>query len=164
MLRESGDTVSKLALPALVSQGLVWFQMDGESVGIYPQLVIDVLRHIPPSGVPLEQQPPLARATGDGKSGFERHGVLKVKAAKSGKKRVHLTWLSKRLLERYEVGASEIEGRWRDEYGAEAVDRLRAALEATVPALGPPPEPYHYLWVNGEAGLGFVEPSLRKVP
>lgn len=164
VLRADGDTVSGLALPALVSQALTWFQMDGESVGAFPQIVIDILRRIPPDGVPLKEQPPLAGATGDGKSGFERHGVLKVKTGKDGEKRVHLTPLAERVAARYEDGASEIEGRWREEYGADVVDRLRAALEAVVPALGPPPEPYHHLWVVCQPGYGFVEPTLRKLP
>ena len=164
VLRGDGDTVSELPIPALVSQALVWFQMEGESIGVYPQLVIDVLRRIPPSGVPLESQPPLGRATGDGKSGFERHGVLKVKTDKRGQKRVHLTGLSKMLLQRYESGPEQIEGDWRDEYGRAVVDRLRAALEATAASLDPPAEPYHHLWVVGEAGYGLVEPTLEKLP
>ena len=162
--RGEGDTVSGLALPALVSQTLTWFQMDCESVGAYPQVVIDILRRIPSDGVPLHAQPPLAGTTGEGKSGFERHGVLEVKADKEGEKRVYLTALAERVADRYEDGASEIEGRWRDEYGARVVDRLRAALEATIPALGAPPDPPHHLWVVCQPGLGFVEPSLTKLP
>ena len=164
VIRAEGDTVAGLALPALVSQALTWFQIDCESVGAFPQMVIDILRRIPSKGVPLKDQPPLAGATGDGRSGFERHGVLKVKTTKSGEKRVHLTALAERVAARYEGGASEIEGRWREEYGADVVDRLRAALEAVVPALDPPPEPYHHLWVVCQPGYGFVEPTLNKLP
>ena len=164
VVRGDGDTVSGLAVPALVSQALTWFQMDCESVGAYPQVVIDILRRIPAKGVPLNEQPPLAGATGDGRSGFERHGVLKVKTDKRGEQRVHLTSLAKRLLDRYEDGASEIEGCWREEYGVDVVHRLRTALEAVVPALGPPAEPYHHLWVVCRPGVGFVEPTLRKLP
>ena len=164
VVRGEGDTVSHLPDSALLSQALTWFSIDSESVGSYPQVVIDILRRIPAAGVPLKEQPPLAGATGDGKSGFERHGVLKVKADKSGAKRVHLTPLAQRLLDAYEPGAAEIERRWREEYGAVVVDRLRSALEAVVPKLGPPSDPPHHLWVVWQGGFGFVEATQRKRP
>lgn len=164
VVREAGDTVSELPLPALVGQALTWFQIDCESVGAHPQMVINILRRIPPKGVPLAEQPRLAGATGDGRSGFERHGLLKVEAGKGGEKRVHLTPLAERVVERYEPGAAEIESRWRDEYGAERVARVRAALETVAPKLDAPSDPPHHLWVICEPGHAFVEATQRKRP
>ena len=163
MVRGEGDTVSSLALPALVSQALVNFQIDGESVGCYPQLVIDILRRVPKGGMPRADAPPLAHVDEAGKSGFVRHGVLKLEGPR-GAKRVELTPLSERALDRYEPGAAEAEARWRDEYGAERVDRMRAALEAVAASLDPPSDPPHHLWVVWEPGVAFVEATQRKRP
>ncbi len=85
VLRSDEDTVSDLELPALVSQVLMWMQIDCESVGAYPQVVSDVIDRIPPEGVALRDQPALAGVTGDGRSGFERHGVLEV-TTKAGRR------------------------------------------------------------------------------
>jgi len=164
VVRAEGDTVSHLPDSALLSQALTWFQIDGQSAGCYPQIVIDVLRRIPKSGVPMKEQPPLAGCTGDGRSGFERHGVLQVKPDRTGGPRVHLTALAQRVLNAYEPGAAEVERRWREEYGAEVLDRLRAALEAVATKLGPSADPPHHLWVVWQGGFGFVEATQRKRP
>ena len=164
VVREEGDTVSRLALPALVSQALANFQIDGESAGCYPQLVIDILRRVPSKGMPTSDAPALAHVGGDShKSGFVRHGILKLEGS-PGKKRVRLTALAERVLSAYEPGAAKVESGWRDEYGVERVDRLRAALEAVAPSLDPPSDPPHHLWVVWEAGHAFVEATQTKRP
>ena len=163
VFRGEGDTVSPVALPGLVSQALTNFQIDGESAACYPQLVIDVLRRIPADGLPREESPPLAHVDEQGKSGFVRHGVLQLEGP-AKKKRVRLTPLAERILAAYEPGAAEVESRWREEYGAERVDRLRAALEALAPSLDPAPDPPHHLWVVWEPAHAFVEATQRKRP
>lgn len=163
VVRGEGDTASVLALPALVSQALVNFQIDGESAGCYPQLVIDVLRRIPKGGVPLAASPPIAHVDEDGKSGYVRHGILKL-TGKRGAQRVGLTPLAERVLARYEPAAAEIESQWREEYGDETVARVRAALEGLAPSLDPPSDPPHHIWVICEPGHAFVEATQRKRP
>lgn len=163
VVRGEGDTVSSLALPSLVSQALVNFQIDGESAGCYPQLVIDILRRIPTKGMPRADAPPLAHVDEAGKSGFIRHGVLTLDGP-AGAKRVRLTALAERALAAYEPGAAKVEASWREEYGAERVHRLRAALEAVAPSLDPPSDPPHHLWVVWEPAHAFVEATQRKRP
>lgn len=163
VVRGEGDTVSSLALAALLSQALANFQVDGESAGCYPQLVIDILRRVPERGMPRAEAPPLAHVDEAGKSGFIRHGVLRLEG-KPGAKTVHLTPMAERAMEVYDQRAAEVESRWSDEYGSDRVVRLRAALEAVGPSLDPSSDPPHHLWVVWEPGHAFVEATQRKRP
>ncbi|MEY2472649.1 MAG: hypothetical protein QOK28_1978 [Actinomycetota bacterium] len=128
-----------LPVTALVAQALCNFALDYEVAGpplgwtIHGALAID-----PKTGTPMAEVPRFANLTGDGRSGLERHGVVKV--GPKPRQIAKLTEVGKRVRELYPAHAFSVEQRWRDVYGESAVARVRAALEKVAPP--GPPHPY----------------------
>ncbi len=132
VLRE-GKTTRDLSITALVSQALCNFATDYECEGpplgwtIHGALAID-----PENGTPLAEVPRFACLSGTGRSGLERHGVVKV--GPKPRQVAKLTPIGQRVRELYGSHVATVEQRWRDVYGEAAVTKLRAELEKLAPA------------------------------
>jgi hypothetical protein len=91
-------------------------------------VVAEIAKIMPSGQAPLEDVAHLG-VDGRGKSGLERHGVVKVSG--SGNNRVaRLTSVARKLPDAYEPAMTEVEKRWRDTYGARVVTELRKSLKA----------------------------------
>jgi hypothetical protein len=132
VLREDKGAAD-LSLTALLSQALCNFAVDYEmrspSLGwtIQALLPIDATK-----GTPMAEVPRFAHLSGDGKSGSERHGLVKV--GPKPQQIATLTPLGQRIREVYEPFTAAVEDRWRDVYGAAPVKKLRSALEKAAPS------------------------------
>jgi hypothetical protein len=134
VLREA-KRARELSVTALVGQALCNFAIDYEVAGpplgwtINGALLID-----PTKGTPMADVP-LACLSGDGRSGLERHGVVKV--GPKPKQIAKLTPVGQRVREVYAPHVMTVEDRWREVYGDATVTKARAALEKVAPP-GPP--------------------------
>jgi hypothetical protein len=132
----AGTGAKDLPITALLSQALCNFAVDYEAAG--PPLgwtIQGVLQIDPKKGTPMRDVP-TARLSGDGKSGLERHGIVKV--GPKPQQIAKLTPLGQRVREIYEPHVLLVEDRWRDVYGDSKVSRVRATLEKVAP-----PGPLH---------------------
>lgn len=156
-VRGDGDTVSRLTLAALLSQALMGFLVDYEDRMPFPMAVAALLAQTMPDGaVRLADVPSVLAVDGAGKSGLERHGVVKVTG--SGDKRVaRLTPTGVQIRDAYEPTVEDVERSWRKRYG-ETVGDLVAALER-VDAKLPGDLPDHVL-VRHVMGVGLHDVSL----
>jgi DNA-binding MarR family transcriptional regulator len=163
VLRTRDDTVSALPLSALLSQALVAFAIDYESHGFGAILfAADVLPLIDDAGIPRRDAPPAGAISGDGRSVLERHGIVVVDPpgpGPDGDRLVRLTARGRQQRDAYGPLTREVEARWADRFGTDAVAALRAALEALDPTRDPTLP--HFPIVRFELGLGFTEASHR---
>ncbi|HEX4399471.1 MAG TPA: hypothetical protein VH136_17660, partial [Trebonia sp.] len=152
----------RLPLSALLSQALVAFtiEADNEAEHRLPHTTQDharspgapwltslvmwanCLRHIPDEGITVTGMRAAAR-TGTNLDGMRRWGYVTYTPDPGRGKRprpdaiVRLTAGGRRARDVWDVVPAEIERRWRDRFGAAAVDGLRAALAAVVAELDP---------------------------
>lgn len=157
VVRGEGDTVSGLPLTALLSQALMAFLVDYEDRMPFPMATAALLAHAMPAGaVPLADVPPVLALDGAGKSGLERHGIVKVTGR--GHQRVaRLTPIGVQIRDAYEPTVDDVERSWRTRYG-ETVGDLVTAL-ARVDAKLPGDLPDHVL-VRHVMGVGLHDMSL----
>ena len=138
----AGKDASALSTTALVSQALCNFAIDYECIAApLGWTILGLLPIDPKQGTPMKEVPPFAHLSGDGKSGLERHGVVKV-----GPKPEQIATLSEigqRSRAAYEPATAAVEDRWRDVYGEARVAKLRSALEKVAP---PGPRHPHLAW------------------
>ncbi len=129
VVRGDGDTVSALPLHALLSQAYMAYKVAVEQRVILSIAVAAEIAKVMPSGeAPLEAVAHLG-VDGRGKSGLERHGVVKVSGP--GKNRIaRLTSIARRLPDAYEPVMAGVEKQWRETYGSRVVTELRKRLEA----------------------------------
>ena len=132
--RGSGDTVSGLPLPALLSQALMAFTLEYESgVGLAACLAFDanVLRFLDATGRPDAVLP---RQRHDGLDTLERHGFVEryPDAADGRTTLVRLLARGQEARDRYLPRLAEIEARWEPTY---SLGPLREVLEAIVRTL-----------------------------
>jgi hypothetical protein len=124
--RGEGDTVSGLPLVALVSQALLAFAIDFESlVPVSLTLVANVLRLVPDDGIAASALPALACLTPRAINlhSLERHGWVTMQD-----KAVRLTAHGHRVRDAYPSLIARIDATWRERHGDAAIDTLRAAL------------------------------------
>lgn len=127
--RSDGDTVSAVPLPGLLSQVLLAFSIDYEGRPRWPLASTTlVVRHLSAEPAPLADVPAAYGIAGNGKSLLERHGVAVVEPGPSGKT-VRLTNRGWMIASTHDAAVREVEAGWRDRFGGEVVDGLRAALE-----------------------------------
>ena len=163
---DRGETVlvADLRLPALLSQALVAFtiEFDNESghrlphrttrgpaahSGRGPWLVslamwADFMQFLPAGGVPLREVADLVPLTN--LAGLERWGYVTVGPDPADRRaapprRDHVvrpTWWGRQAQQIWAPLTGVIEGRWRERFGAAAVDRLTTALRAVAGPLG----------------------------
>ena len=128
----TAKTAADLPLTALLGQALCNFAIDYECQGpplgwtIHGALAID-----PKKGTPMAEVSPFAGLSGDGRSGLERHGVVKV--GPKPDQVAKLTPRGQRVREVYAPHTAAVEDRWRVTYGDGAVTKLRAALTKAAP-------------------------------
>ena len=158
VVRGDGDTVSRLPLHALLSQALMAFLVDYEDRMPFPMAVAALIAQTMPGGaVPLADVPPVLAVDGAGKSGLERHGVVKVRG-RGGQRVATLTPTGVRIRDAYQPTVDDVERSWRERYGAETVGDLVTAL-ARVDAKLPGDLPDHIL-VRHVMGVGLHDVSL----
>jgi hypothetical protein len=160
VIRDAGDAVSELPLSALLSQALVGFTIDYEDRrrgALVTAVHFGGLSDDRP--VPLDDVSPVLRISGNGKSGLERHGVVKVTTeAIDGRDTdvMRLTPIGVVVRDSYRPLARGIEDEWLSRYGNVVAD-LRATLEALnddlLPGLADHP------WVLHAPLVGFAEVS-----
>lgn len=137
-----GKTAKDLPVTALLSQALCNFAIDYSSVaGALGWTVLGLLPIDPKKGTPMAEVGRCADLSGTGKSGLERHGVVKI--GPKPQQIAKLTWIGKRLREAYEPATAAVEHRWREVYGDARVTKLRSALERLAP---PGPKHPHLAW------------------
>ena len=134
VLRPAGSSSAKeLSLVALLAQALVAFAIEYEARAGSLTDAVHALAPLDTAGTPLAELPAGARAdvNGTGKARLERHGIVEV----DGDGTVRLTAIGEWLRDAYGPTTAAVEAEWCATYGAPAVSRLRAALEAVDPRL-----------------------------
>lgn len=132
VVRPEGDTVSDLPLYALVSQAYVAFQIEYEQQlhgGGTMFGTAALAQAFPTHRVPLADIPPRFGVDGSGKTGLERHGIVRVEA-EGGTKTAVLTERGRVEVEEHEARLHTIHEEWRDRYGSAVVRELQSALQA----------------------------------
>ena len=162
VVRGDGDTVSGLPLHALLSQALVAFLIDYEDRARFPMFAAAQLADTMPAGkVPLVDLPPILGVTGAGKSGLERHGIVRVTG--SGDRRIaSLTPVGTQIRDAYVPTVAGIGDGWDERYGTALVADLRAALERVDEKLDDD-LPDHVV-VRHKPFIGFRDVSLTAEP
>ena len=157
VVRGDGDTVSRLPLVALLSQALMAFLIDFEDRMPFPMAAAALFVQTMPAGaMRLADVPPVLAVDGSGKSGLERHGVVKV--TDSGDRRVaRLTPTGVKIRDAYEPTVDDVERSWRKRYGETFTDLVTAL--ARVDANLPGDLPDHVL-VRHVMGVGLHDVSL----
>ena len=141
-----------MALPALLSQVLAAFAIDYERERLGGlQAVSNFLRFVADDGVTLEHAQALGGVSGNGKTLHERHlrVVVEPGGARDMTRRVYLTPKGPRSRDAYPHLVTEIEERWREEYG-DAVPTILGALSLMDPLFddGLPDYPDTTAWIN----------------
>ena len=152
VLRAEGGNAGQLPLPALLSEVLAAFSIDYERERLGSlQAASNFLRFVGDDGVTLERARTLGGVSGNGKSLHERHVGVVVERGKARDmtRRVYLTPKSRRSRDAYPDLVTEIEERWREEYG-DAVPTMLAALSAMDPLFndGLPDYPDTNAWIH----------------
>lgn len=128
VIRGDGDTVSSLPLHALLSQAYMAFKVDCEARFILAISDVARIAELMPTGeAPLADVAALG-VTGEGKSGLERHGVVKV-SGRGNNRIARLTPVAQRLPGGYEPVMAHVEAKWRERVGGRVVTDLRKSLE-----------------------------------
>jgi hypothetical protein len=123
--RANGDTVSALPISALVSQALVAFFMHYEEQSpVAFSLSRDVIRRIPPSGLPLREL-----GASPGVSALIRHGFVQVSGAGASQV-ASLTPRGLAVSSAYQARIRDIEQNWHQRFGEGRVTALVRALES----------------------------------
>lgn len=139
----TGKSAADVSVTALLSQALCNFAIDYETEGpplgwtIQGALAID-----PNQGTPMADVHRFAHLSGDGRSGLERHGIVEV--GPKPQQIATLTPVGRRVRDLYASHVVTVEERWRDVYGAAAVNKVRTALEKVAP---PGPAHPHLDWI-----------------
>jgi hypothetical protein len=139
----AGKGAADLPTTALLSQALCNFAIDYEAMGgALGWTIQGVLPIDPDKGTPMAEVHPFAHLSGDGRSGLERHGVVKV--GPKPRQIATLTPVGQRARASYAPQVMAVEDRWREAYGDSRVTKLRAALENHAP---PGPRHPHLNWI-----------------
>jgi DNA-binding MarR family transcriptional regulator len=140
--RDSPDDLSVLLSHALIAYTLVFERESDVSLPISA----NVLRILDGTGVLVRDLPGRSGVSKEAIAaavGFlERHGHVTLSPAGRGKS-VVLTSTGQRAQDTYHRLGTEIEQHWRDQFGADTIDELLAALK---PPAGAPPAPYPDGW------------------
>jgi hypothetical protein len=134
------DSAAGLPLTALLSQALMDFTIRYESGFVWAlSSTVHALLKFPDEGLLLREAPKEAGITGAGKSLLERHVVVDVDDGGGDRqqRRVTLSMRGKFARDAYAGDVARVEREWRQAYGDEPVDALRAALEAIATELEP---------------------------
>lgn len=123
--RSNRDNIAELPLSALVSQALMAFTIEYEQQNGPLAWSANVLRFVG-KGLPLDDLPPTRVSLGT----MERHGAIRITESVRGGRRIVMTAGGRRLQERAGDVLVMIEESWRERFGAEVIDTLRASLEA----------------------------------
>ncbi|MGB6429869.1 MAG: hypothetical protein WBF06_04740 [Candidatus Acidiferrales bacterium] len=122
--RQNGNSVSDLALSALLSQALVAFAMNYEKKSpVALSLSLMVIKRIPLEGRPLQGLGPFA-----GISALDRHGFVRLSGSKGGEI-IYLTRKGVAVKDAHDERIQAVETEWRKAFGNEPVTALRRALE-----------------------------------
>ena len=152
VLRDAASDAKRLALPALLSQVLAAFAIDyqRERLGSL-QAVSNFLRFVGDDGVTLERAQALGGVSGNTKTLHERHlrVVVEPGRARDMTRRVYLTPKGRRSRDAYPHLVTQIEERWREDYG-DAVPTILGALSLMDPLFddGLPDYPDTTAWIN----------------
>lgn len=132
VVRDPQRSVAVLSLSALLSQVLTAFAIDYESQGLGTlTTAANFLRLLGDDGMRLGDTPPGTDVSGSGRSGLERHGIVRVGPGSPKRDRlVRLTRRGARHRDAYESLAVKVERDWRAAFGNPAVEALRGALDA----------------------------------
>jgi DNA-binding MarR family transcriptional regulator len=122
------------ALPSLLSKALLWFAMEFEQESeISLAIAANILRLVGDEPVAARELPRLAAVSKEaiamGLSFLEKRGYGVTVAAGARTKGLRLTDAGRKARRSYQELVGAIEERWRARFGADAVNRLRAALE-----------------------------------
>ena len=130
VVRTGPGSARGLRLHALLSQALMAFTIDHEerAYGFPMGVAAQLARAMPTPSVPFDTLRAILSVRGDGRSGLERHGFVRV--SENGRTAT-LTDRGVWVRDAYEPGIVEVTQAWRDRYGADVVDALTANL-ATV--------------------------------
>ncbi|HLI01243.1 MAG TPA: hypothetical protein VKV06_10705 [Acidimicrobiales bacterium] len=127
------EPLGSLPLTALLSQALMDFTIRYEAGPTWPlSTTVHSLLKFPDEGLPLAAAPTAYPVTGNGRSLFERHGVVEVRDGTAT-----LTARGRSCRDAYEPNVARVEGEWCDRYGDGAVAALRAALSEAGDRLEP---------------------------
>jgi hypothetical protein len=153
VVRTDAGNAKGLPLSALLSQALMAFTIDFEEEARFSMAVAAILRRaMPTRSVPLGTLPPVLGVDGSGKSGLERHGVVRV-TGKGGDRVASLTRVGAWICDSYERIAAGVAGTWLDIYGDAVTSSLAKIDEQLTPDL---PD---YVLVRYVAG-GFTDVSF----
>lgn len=121
--RKAGDTVSHLALSALISQALVAFAISYENRSpVALSLSAAVIKRLPADGRPLR-----GLRYSIGLAALARHGFVRI-SGKRGSEIASLTPKGVAVSEAYDERIEAVESEWRKAFGDKPVAALRQAL------------------------------------
>lgn len=128
VLRGSSRGVGKLPLFALASQALMAFTIDYEEEALCPMAVGALIaRTMRTSSTPLDRLPRFLGVNGSGKSGLERHGVVRV--TRNGRRRLaKLTDVGVLVRNSHDHLVKSVTADWHERYGVEPVSALAKSL------------------------------------
>jgi hypothetical protein len=130
VLREGAGDVKRLPTHALLSQALVAFTIDFEEQGWRTMAGSAFLtRAMPTRSVAFDSLPKVLEVAGNGRSGLERHGILRV-TGKDDARVATLTKTGEWIRDNHDSIIDRVTRLWRDRYGADVVDALAASLAA----------------------------------
>ena len=151
--RDASLPATELPLPALLSKVLAAFTVDYEEEHLGPLGAASVfLAQVPDDAITLARASAICDVGGTGKSAPERHLCVVVEPGRprDGSRKVYLTPKARRIRDSYPSLVTDIEARWREQFGAGVLDRLRRTLTTldaeTVP--GTPDYPDAGAWLH----------------
>jgi len=163
VVRAGDGGVKDLPLHALISQALVAFMVDFESVVHFPMgMAAGLRRTLPDGAVPFADVPRVLEVNGSGKSALERHGVVRV-TGRGDRRVVTLTESARRLANAYDGILADVTAHWRERYGGGVVDSLAAVLSQVDEQVGIGLPDYvivRYSNARGSDARGFSDVSL----
>lgn len=122
--RAAGDTVSHLALYALLSQAIVEYAMNYEQLSpVALSLSAAVIRRIPPAGIPVRE---LGHSIGV--SALTRHGFLRL-VGSAPAQIAFLTAKGEAVARAFPQRIAAVEADWPHRFGPQPVAALRRVLE-----------------------------------
>jgi hypothetical protein len=151
VLRDGDGGAAGLPLIALASQALMAFTIDYEDRARFPMAVAAILGRAMPSGAaPMGALPRVLAVDGSGKSGLERHGLVRVAAGTAA-----LTEIGVRVRDAYAPVVAEVSRDWTERYGTDVLGALSdvdAQLDERLP---------DHVLVRHRPGIGFHDVSFH---
>ena len=151
--RDASERAAELPLSAMLSKVLAAFTVDYEEAHLGPLGVASVfLAQVPGDAISLGRASAICDVAGTGRSAPERHLCVVVAPGRprDGNRMVYLTPKARRIRDSHPALVMDIEGHWREAFGAGVLDGLRDALETldadTIP--GTPDYPDARAWLH----------------